>query len=268
MFEMLRCEDCMVTMSLLNDASIDLILTSPPYNTGAPSTSERSRQNHQGRYDVHMDTLTPDQFIQWCVDMFNEFDRIIKKNGVVLWNMSYGNNSTNAKNGVGLMWRLIGHICEETSFTVADEIIWKKRSTALPDNASKNKLTRWCEHVFVFARKDEYKTFHCNKEVSKIGKTGQTFYKPIFNFIEAANNDGPNPYNKATYSSELCEKLLNIYAPINEDTIVYDPFMGTGTTAVAAKKIGIGYLGSEISENQVKYAEDRLKEVVNASSES
>ena len=259
MFEMILNEDCMETMKKLRTQSIDIVLTSPPYNTGQPSTSERSRRNHQGRYDIHLDTKSPDEFIEWCIQIFNEFDRILKKDAVVLWNMSYGNNVTTSKNGVGLMWRLIGHICEETSFTVADEIIWKKRSTALPDNASTNKLTRWCEHVFVFARQSEYKTFHCNKEVSKIGVTGQTFYKPIFNFIEAANNDGSNPLNKATYSTELCDKLLRIYAPLDENTIVYDPFMGTGTTAVACKKLGIGYLGSEISPAQCEYAKDRIE---------
>lgn len=47
----------------------------------------------------------------------------------------------------------------------------------------------------------------------------------FFNFIEAKNNDGSCPY-KATYSTELCTKLLDIYAPIG--SVVYDPFIGTG----------------------------------------
>ena len=85
-------------------------------------------------------------------------------------------------------------------------------------------------------------------------------YENIYNFIEAKNNDGSCPFNKATFSSELCEKLLDIYA-MYDDTVVYDPFMGTGTTAVACKRMGFKCIGSEISENQVEWANKRLDEV-------
>ena len=64
-------------------------------------------------------------------------------------------------------------------------------------------------------------------------------------------------YNyKATYSSELCDKLLAIYA--KEDDLVYDPFMGTGTTAVSCKRGNLKYLGSEIDQSQVDYANQRV----------
>ena len=76
-------------------------------------------------------------------------------------------------------------------------------------------------------------------------------------FIEAKNNDGSCPYNKATFSSELCEKLLSLYGRANG--WVYDPFMGTGTTAVACKKMGLNCIGSEISENQCEWAKNRIE---------
>ena len=63
--------------------------------------------------------------------------------------------------------------------------------------------------------------------------------------------------NKATYSTELCNKLLKIYAP--EKGLIYDPFMGTGTTAAAAKELGLDYIGSEISPKQTEFANNRLK---------
>ena len=59
-----------------------------------------------------------------------------------------------------------------------------------------------------------------------------------------------------TYSSDLCKQLLNIYCP--ENGIVYDPFIGTGTTAVACKELNREYIGSEISKNQCKWANDRI----------
>ena len=139
---------------------------------------------------------------------------------------------------------------------IAEQIIWKKKS-ALPNNVSPNKLTRICEPVFVFCRKNEYKTYAANKKVKSIRKdTGQKYYENIFNFIEAANNDGPNKLNKATFSTDLCKQLLSIYS--KEGDTVYDSFMGTGTTAVACKEMNINCIGSELSEAQYNYSLERL----------
>jgi DNA modification methylase len=55
----------------------------------------------------------------------------------------------------------------------------------------------------------------------------------------------------------LVKKLLEIYAPKN--AVVYDPFMGSGTTAVACKEMGLHWIGSEISKNQCEWADKRLK---------
>lgn len=253
-------EECKTTMDNMIEYNekVDIILTSPPYNTGRPSNSERSRNNNEGRYDVHLDTMSQNDYCKWICDLFNDFDNVLSEGGVVLWNVSYGSDATVNTEGVGLMWLSIADIIRNTPFTVADRIIWKKKS-ALPNNVSKNKLTRIVEDVFVFCRKDEYKTFNANKEISKVGKNGQTFYKNYYNFIEAKNNDGSCKLNKATYSSDLCIQLLDIYA--NKNSKVYDPFMGTGTTAIACEELGLqSCYGSEISADQVLYSEQRLEE--------
>ena len=155
---------------------------------------------------------------------------------------------------------LISELIKHTKFMVADCIIWKKGS-ALPNNVSHNKLTRITEFVFVLCRTSEYKTFNTNKKVKSVSRTGQKYYENVFNFIEARNNDGSCKLNKATYSTELCEKLINIY--LKKGDLVYDPFMGTGTTANACKKLGLSYIGSELSENQVKYSDERLNKIPN-----
>lgn len=203
--------------------------------------------------------MTQDEYISWCVKLFTEFDRILDKDGVVLWNVSYGSDATVNKEGIGLVWLTIADIIRNTPFTVADRIIWKKNS-ALPINTSHNKLTRIVEDIFVFCRESEYKTYYANKGVKSISHTGQKFYKNVFNFIEAPNNDGSNNLNKATFSSELVTKLLNIYGKPQEDFVVYDPFGGTGTTAVGAKRFGCSCICSELSEAQCKYAKERLSD--------
>ncbi len=249
-------DDCIHFMNMLSEKNrkVDVILTSPPYNTSRPS-SERSMKNHEGRYKVYDDLKTGEEYCDWCVDIFNHIDTILKPNGVVLWNVSYGTDATINTEGIGLMWNSISDIIRHTNFTVADKIVWKKKS-ALPNNVSPNKLTRICEEVFVFCRKSEYKTFHANKEVSKIGKNGQQFYKVLYNFIEAPNNDGSTSLNKATYSSDLCVQLLNMYAPQNG--IIFDPFSGTGTTGIACEMLGLNHIGTEIDAEQVEYSKERL----------
>lgn len=121
-------------------------------------------------------------------------------------------------------------------------------------------MTRIVEDVFVFCRKSEIDSFFMNKAIKSINeKTGQKFYKNHMNLIEANNNDEICPYNKATYSTDLVYNLIDLYVP--HDGLVYDPFMGTGTTGVACKQRGIDFIGSELSENQCNWANDRIDKV-------
>lgn len=251
-----NCFDTMLKM-VNKDYKVDIVLTSPPYNTGRNSTSERSRNNYEARYDIHLDNMTDDEYCKWSIDLFNMYDKVLNKDGVILYNISYGSESPH------VLWLTMADIIRNTNFMIADCIIWKKKS-ALPNNVSKNKLTRITEFVFVICRKNEFKTFNANKKIMSHSSKGQAYYENIYNFIEAPNNDGPCNLNKATYSSELCEKLLNIYA--NNNSIVYDSFMGTGTTAVACKKFNnfdnnIICIGSELSEAQIEFSNVRLNNI-------
>lgn len=169
-----------------------------------------------------------------------------------MYNISYGTENPTQ------MWTCIADICRNTNFMIADCIVWKKKS-ALPNNVSPNKLTRICEFVFVLCRKEEYSTFFMNKELSTVrADNGQKMYKNVFNYIEAANNDGSNDLNKATFSTELVRKLLQMYS--KEGMIVYDSFMGTCTTAIGALKEKCFYIGSELSKAQCDYANNRIKQ--------
>lgn len=250
-------EDCRTTISKLPDKCVDVVLTSPFYNTnmkakGGRLITDGKTGNEYARYDKFVDVMSNEDYRRFTVGLFNGYGKILKENGVVLYNISYGNENSEC------MFLTVSDILTKTDFTIGDVITWKKKS-ALPACLSPNKLTRITEFVFVFCRKEEYKTYHSNKKVVSERKTGQKMYNNLFNFIEAPNNDGVNGLNGATYSTELCDKLLRIYGKIGG--VVYDSFMGTGTTAVAAKRLGMKYLGSEISEKQCEYAENRLKNV-------
>lgn len=236
--------DCLDGMKSMGDGVIDRVMTSPPYNIIRPNNADRG-------YDLYQDGMTNDEYVKWTCDIFNEFDRILKPNGCVLWNMSYGSENTEC------MSLTVAEIIKSTPFTIADIIVWKK-SSAYPNNMSKNKLTRICEFVYVFCRKSEFATFTTNKQATSERKTGQQNYENIFNFIEARNNDGVTDINKATYSTEFCDKLLKIYAQENET--ILDPFMGTGTTAISCINHNCDFVGFEISRPECDYANERIKE--------
>lgn len=251
-----RNENCLDTMKKLieNDKKVDIILTSPPYNTARNVKTQRALEIHNNRYVEYSDNMPNEDYCAWTVQLFNNFDKILSTNGIILYNLSYTSENPSA------MWLAVASILSETDFMIADTIIWKKRS-ALPNNVSKNKLTRITEFVFVICRKNEFKTFNANKKITKRNIKGQVYYENIYNFIEAPNNDGSCNLNKATYSSDLCCQLLKIYA--TENSRVYDPFMGTGTTAIACGKFNnndnnIICIGSEISKEQVMYSVERV----------
>lgn len=209
-------EDCLVTMQRIKEVGgkVNLILTSPPYNTGkaVKGSNSKSVKNMDARYDIYLENKTDEEYIDWTLSIFEKLDEILSKNGVILYNLSYSSgDKNNGYKSTDLMWKVVAAICSNSKFTVADRIIWKKKS-ALPNNRSSNKLTRICEDIFVFVRKEEYMTFNSNKRVVSISngekRSGQKSYENIFNFIEAKNNDGACNLNKATYSSELCENFL------------------------------------------------------------
>lgn len=251
-------QDCVKNMERMasKNYKVDLILTSPPYATSRSKVkTQKALDTYNRRYDICLDDLDEKHYSAWTVNIFNHIDQCLSKDGVVLWNVSYGNENPS------VMWLAMADIIRETNFMIADTIIWKK-SAALPNNVG-NKLTRICEWVFVLCRKSEYKTYRINKKVKSVREdTGQKYYENIYNFIEAKNNDGATSLNKATYSSELCLQLLNLYATNN--TIVYDPFMGTGTTAIACDifcpQDTMTCIGTELSPAQVQFSKDRLVE--------
>lgn len=147
-------EDCFQTIKYISvqGRKVQMVITSPPYNTGRNSTNSKRRDNHEARYDIHLDDMTDNEYLEWTVDLFKGFDGILEKNGVVLYNMSYGTDTQNYKEYYKpneIMYRVINEILLETNFTIADTIVWKK-SSALPNNVSSNKLTRICEFVYVF----------------------------------------------------------------------------------------------------------------------
>lgn len=239
-------EDNLSTMMRIPDNTISGIITSPPYNI----TTKRKDIYYNNGYSDN-DNLTEEEYLEVRTNEFKEFSRIMNDKGVICYNISYHN-----ENPI-LPTLLISKIHNETDLTIADIITWKK-SNAIPFQTSPTKLSRLCELVYIIVKKEHLHDFITNKEISTINeKTKQKFYKNYVNIIEAKNNDGIKCKLKASYSEEFVERLMNIYFP--KESLIYDPFMGIGTTARACKKNVRNYLGSELDKEHYDISIDLLK---------
>ena len=142
-------EDCFITMDEhINENTIDCVLTSPPYNM----TKRKGGISDSGRYDVYFDWKSEDEYIEFSVNLFKKFDRIIKPNCTILYNLSF------SKENPILPTLVISEIHKQTVWTLVDKIIWEKNS-AIPSPADRLHHTRKCEMIYVFARKQEKETF-------------------------------------------------------------------------------------------------------------
>lgn len=226
-------ESNIVTMSNMSDNMINGIITSPPYNL---TTQRKDGYYNNGYADI--DNLSESDYLELRLNEFKEFERIVKNDGVICYNISY-----HTLNPI-LPLKLINLVHDQTNLTLVDIIAWKK-SNSMPFQSSSTNLSRIVENIYIMVNKDYMKTFTTNKKISKINeKTGQKFYKKYDNFIEAPNNDKFKSKLKASFSSELVMKLIHIYFP--KESLIYDPFMGIGTTAKGCMMTGRNFIGSEL----------------------
>lgn len=241
------------TLKGFPDGYVNLVITSPPYNM----TKRKGGNADTGRYDVYQDWKTEEEYLDFTMSLFNELERAMSQDGVILYNFSYSIENPS------LPYKLVAEIEKRSSWRLVDTICWEK-TCGLPFPANKYRLSRKWEFIWVFCRESHIDNFFIDKGISKVSeKTGQIYYNVYYNIIKAKNNDCATPkLNQATFSSQLVVDLLNIYGGWGEDFIVYDPFMGTGTTAVGCLKSEKkpSCIGSEISKAQCDYAEERIKE--------
>jgi len=237
-------EDCLEGMKKLPDNSIDLIVTSPPYNTGS-----RNDCMINAKYTDFNDNKTEKEYLDWTIERFKILEKKVKDKGVICYNMSYSVAFPN------LHYKTIVEIMKQTKFKVFDTIIWEKNN-ALPLSTSPKQLTRICELVFIFSKNDN---FNCYKDFTINPKTKQKFYKCYPNKIKTKNNDGSTPNHKATFSTDFVEHFIDLYS--KKGDIVVDPFIGTGTTGVASLNLDRKYIGYEIDKEYYKIAVDRVSKV-------
>lgn len=239
--------DSIQLMKKMDPKSIQMVITSPPYN----ASIRKDNHKYPGQAESYGDDLTDEQYIAWSLNIFKEFERILKDTGVICYNMSYTTFSPS------LPYLVIAEILKHTDFMIADTCVWKKKC-AMPLSGHPNRLTRICEFVYIFCKKDYIDKFDANKIVTSLSNTGQKYFKTYWNHLETKNNDEVVDIHKATYSSDFCKYFIDLYS--FPDSLVLDPFMGTGTSAIACIDLGRNWIGFDMFKDYIDHADNRIKE--------
>ncbi len=223
-------------MKGMQDNFIDLTVTSPPYD---------GLRVYNG-YSFNFDSVA------------SELYRVTKQGGVVVWII--GDSTTKGSESGTSFRQALGF--KETGFNLHDTMIWRK-SNPMPKFRSKRYFDVF-EYMFVLS-KGQPKTFNplmqSNKRAgelydytAKVKTKGKVRTKKTFNINDerykdniwecaVAKNDTDHP---AVFPESLIADHIKSWS--NEGDIVYDPFIGSGTTALAARSVCRGYLGNEINQ--------------------
>ena len=239
------CGDTCEVMKKIDDGSVDLILTSPPYL----ASIRKDNHKYPGAKDKIKDNQSVEDYLDWMSDVFKQYERVLKDDGVIAFNFSYTTFNPS------LPYDLINRVFQDTGLRIYDTLSWKKRS-AVPLSGHPNRMTRIVEMVYIFAKTPDFKA---NKLVKSVSKTGQKYFTAYYNFLEAKNNDGKVEGHEATFSSEFAEYFIDLYT--KEGEIVLDNFVGTGTTPYAAAKMDRKYIGIDLVEDYCEYSRDRVNKL-------
>lgn len=233
----------------LEDNTLDLIVTSPPYNVDLGNN-----KYNKNRYDIYKDNLEHKEYLHWIESIFRSFFTKVKEGGRVCINIGDG------KNGVIPTHSDFIQLMNDIGYSMFTTIVWDKSqignrtawgSFNSPSNPS---FPTPFEYVLVF-----FKNF---KKLQWKGETDLD-KKEFIDWSLALWRFAPETRMKkighpAMFPEELPKRLIKMLSW--KDSLVCDPFSGAGTTAKVCKDIGRRFIGSELSREYCDIAIERLGE--------
>lgn len=212
--------------------SIDLGITSPPYNKG---------EKHKGwlvknvKYDKYSDKKSEDEYRQNQIDVLNEIFRITKEGGSFFYN--HKNRWERGTMYHPLQWLL------KTKWTIKQEIVWDR---AIAANIRGWRFWQVDEKIYWL-----YKPKGNNKIGDEL-EARHAMLSSIWRFPPERDNEHPAPF-------PIVLPVRIIFSVLNgKKGIVLDPYVGSGTTCVAAKLLNCDFIGIDISEDYCKMATNRI----------
>ncbi len=224
--------DTVEVLKQLPSDSIDLGVTSPPYNKGEKNKGWLVKNV---KYNSVNDCLKEEYYQQNQIEVLNELYRVIKPGGSFFYN--HKTRWDKGKMFHPIMW------LQKTSWTIRQEIIWDRMIAA---NIRGWRFWQVDERIYWL-----YKPINSNK-IGKELLSKHSLLTSIWRFPPERNNPHPAPF-------PLELPIRVIYSLMNEEKgIVIDPYCGSGTTLVAAKLLEKDYVGIDISEDYIAFAKNRL----------
>jgi site-specific DNA-methyltransferase (adenine-specific) len=248
-------------MQQLPDASIDLVVTSPPYNLGIVYGSYSDRQDREG-------------YLDWCHQWAMQIRRLLKPSGSLFLNL--GASPSNPLLPHELILRL------RDAFVLQNTIHWIKAITIEDEQGelvsrghfkpiSSPRYLNDC-HEYIFHLTPEGRTpidrlalgvpYADKSNIARWSHTGgsdrrcrgNTWFVP-YKTIGRRKKDRPHP---ATFPVELAAKCIRLHG-LRDDLVMLDPFLGIGNSALAARECGVAkFIGLEIDRTYLTEAKRRI----------
>lgn len=245
--------DCVEGMqNLLDEDSVDVIVTSPPYNIGM-------------KYDTYEDNLPYEAYLDWMEELGKACARVLKPNGSLFFNI--GDKPSDSFRSFEVAQRIAKVLKLQNTIhwikSIASDESGINVGHYKPVNSSRF-LNNVQEYIFHFtpscdvaldklsigvayADKSNIKRWNASDDKRDRGNTWLIPYETV-----RSAKDHPAAYPKRL--PEMCIRLHGF----NKETVVLDPFCGSGTTCVVARELGCKWIGFETDPMYAAYAEDKL----------
>lgn len=235
--------------------SIDLIITSPPYNVELGDNRFRDKTKGYESYD---DNMPYDEYLDWMDRLFAECYRVLKPSGRIAVNIGDGSNGS-------IMTHVDFSIImkDKHKFIPITTIVWNKKqiggSTSWGSYQSPSNPSFPTQFEFIIIMAKETRQHIGDK--SKITVSGKDFQKNSRALWEfPPETQMMKKYgHPAAFPENLPRRLIDQLT--YEDDVVLDPFSGIGTTCAVAKQMNRNYIGFEMSEKYHNTALQRLAEI-------
>jgi len=248
--------DCLKILDTIKESSIDIIITSPPYNLNI-------------KYNAYKDNKKRQDYLNTLNQIFSKLKSVLKENGSFFLNIGHSSKDP---------WVSIDVINEcRSKFILQNKFVWVK-SIAIENNTfghfkpinSDRYVNITTEDIYHLTKKDDTKInknaigvpYKYKSNIARYnhkedrhcrGNAWFIPYKTIQNKLEK----GKHP---AIFPEKLVENCLLLHGNLDKNTVSLDPYAGTGTVAVVSKKLGIKNISIEIDEEYIKFIENRLNE--------
>ena len=256
-----RHGDCIEGMAAMPSGSVDVVVTSPPYNLDIA-------------YSKYRDDLGREEFLDWCVKWATELKRVLKDDGSFFLNVGASGKNPYLPHELALKLRPI--------FTLQNTLHWVKSITIQPKGEAEisaghfkpinsERYVNDChEYIFHFTksgsvtlnRKGVGVEYVYKSNIARWGHTegsdkrcrGNQWFIP-YKTIKSRDTDRPHP---ATFPAQLAEWCIRLHG-VRDDLVVMDPFLGLAHAAEGARNCGVAkVIGFDIDETYLAEARSRL----------